>query len=155
MTFTVLPYGDCNDPDYEWSVESTIGSNCDHYGNYTAGINPERLNPVTDTILVVDHANDGIFAEASVTVLFACPSAYLYGESSEEVLLLRWFRDHVLRTTPEGKQIITLYYQWSPLLLKGMEEDDALREEVKSVVDHLVGLLRADMKTIRRLESDR
>lgn len=155
LTFTVLPYGDCNDADYEWSVESTISSNCDHYGNYTAGTNPERLNPVTDTILVVDHANDGISAQASVTVLFTCPAAYLYGESSEEVLLLRWFRDHVLRTTPEGKQIITLYYQWSPLLLKGMEEDDALQEEVKKVVDHLAGLLRADMKTILRLESDR
>jgi hypothetical protein len=36
-----------------------------------------------------------------------------------------------------------------------MEEDDALREEVKEVVDHLVGLLRADMKKIRRVKSDR
>ena len=155
LTFTVLSHGNCNDADYEWSVESTIGSSCDHYGNYTAGITPERLNPVADTILVVDHANDGITAEASVTVLFACPSQYLYGESSEEVLLLRWFRDHVLRTTPEGKQIIRLYYQWSPLLLKAMEEDDALQEEVKEVVDHLVGLLRADMKKIMRLKSER
>jgi len=110
---------------------------------------------VADTIRVVDHANDGITAGASVTVLFRCPSQYLYGESSEEVLLLRWFRDHVLRTTPEGKQIIKLYYQWSPLLLKAMEEDDALQEGVKEIVDHLVELLRADMKTIMRLESDR
>ena len=151
----MFSHGDCNDADYEWSVESTIGSSCDHYGYYTAGINPDSLNPVADTILVVDHANDGITAESSVTVLFACPSEYLYGESSEEVLLLRWFRDHVLHTTPEGKQIIKLYYQWSPLLLKAMEEDDALREEVKEVVDHLVGLLRADMKKIRRVKSDR
>jgi uncharacterized protein YkwD len=155
LTFTVLPHGDCNDADYEWSLESTIGSSCDHYGNYTAGINPDRLNPVADTIRVVDHANDGITAGASVTVLFRCPSQYLYGASSEEVLLLRWFRDHVLCTTPEGKQIIKLYYQWSPLLLKAMEEDDALQEEVKEIVDHLVELLRADMKTIMRLESDR
>jgi hypothetical protein len=151
----VLPHGDCNDADYEWSLESTIGSSCDHYGNYTAGINPDRLNPVADTIRVVDHANDGITAGASVTVLFRCPSQYLYGASSEEVLLLRWFRDHILRRTPEGKQIIKLYYQWSSLLLKAMEEDDALQEEVKEIVDHLVELLRADMKTIMRLESDR
>jgi hypothetical protein len=151
----VLPHGDCNDADYEWSLESTIGSSCDHYGNYTAGINPDRLNPVADTIRVVDHANDGITAGASVTVLFRCPSQYLYGASSEEVLLLRWFRDHVLRRTPEGKQIIKLYYQWSSLLLKAMKEDDALQEEVKEIVDHLVELLRADMKTIMRLESDR
>jgi hypothetical protein len=136
-------------------VESTIGSSCDHSGNYTAGINPDRHIPAADTILVVDHANDAITAKASVTVHYGCPSQYLYGQSSEEVLLLRWFRDHVLHTTPEGKQLIRLYYHWSPLLLKGMAEDDALLEEVKSVIDHLVGLLRADMKTIRRLESDR
>jgi len=155
LTFSVLSHGNCTTADYEWSVESTIGSSCDHYGHYTAGINHDRLNPAADTILVVDHANDGITAEASVTVLFACPSEYLYGESSEEVLLLRWLRDHVLRTTAEGKELIKLYYQWSPLVLKAMEEDDALREEVREVVDHLVGLLRADMKKIRRLDSDR
>ncbi len=155
LGFTVLSHGDCNDADYEWSVESTIGSSCDHYGNYTAGTNPDRLIPAADTILVVDHANDALTAEASVTVHYGCPSQYLYGQFSEEVLLLRWFRDHVLHTTPEGKQLIRLYYHWSPLLLNAMEEDAELREEVREVIDHLVGLLRADMKGIMRLESDR
>jgi hypothetical protein len=153
LTFTALPYGDCNDADYEWLLESTIGSSCDQYGNYTAGINPDMLNPAADSIRVVDHANDGIAAEASVTVLFGCPSKYLYGESSEEVKLLRKFRDDELNTTPEGKQIIKLYYQWSSMLLKAMEEDEVLQEEVKEVVDHIVGLLKADMKEIVRLES--
>lgn len=110
------------------------------------------LNPAADSVLVVDHANDGITAEASVTVLFGCPSQYLYGESSEEVMLLRKFRDDELNTTPEGKQIIKLYYQWSSILLKVMEEDEVLQEDVKKVVDHIVGLLKADMKEIVRLE---
>ena len=151
----MLPLGDCSNADYEWLVETTIGSSCDQYGNYTAGINPDRLIPVVDTILVVDHANDGITAEASVTVHCGCPSQYLYGESSEEVMLLRWFRDTVLSTTPEGKQIIQLYYQWGPIILKAMEGNEALQEEVKDVVDHIVDLLRTDRKKIMRLEMDK
>jgi len=83
---------------------------------------------------------------SSTTIPSLCPSQYLYGEVSEEVMLLRWFRDNLLSTTPEGKQIIKLYYQWSPLLRKAMEEDKRLQKEVKEAFDHIVGLLRADMK---------
>jgi uncharacterized protein YkwD len=155
LTFTVLPHGDCNDADYQWSLETTIGSSCDQYGNYTAGINPDILNPVADTILLVDHANDGISVEVSVTVLCGCPSQYLYGEFSEEVRLLRWFRDYILSTTPEGRQAIKLYYQWSPLLLKALKDDAALQGAVKEVVDYIVGLLRGNMKGIKRIEAER
>jgi hypothetical protein len=136
-------------------LESTIGSSCDQYGNYTAGINPDILNPVADSILVLDHANDGITVEASVTVHCGCPSQYLYGESSEEVLLLRWFRDHVLNTTPEGKQMIRLYYQWSPPLLKAIKDDAALQGAVKEVVDYILGQIRGSRKEIKRLDSGR
>lgn len=153
LTFTVLSHGSCNETDHQWSLVSTIGSSCDQQGNYTAGINPEILNPVADTILVVDRANDGISAEASVTVLSGCPAQYLYGEFSEEVLLLRWFRDTVLSTTPEGKQIIKVYYQWSPLLLKAMDDDKELQGDVKEVVDHLLKLIRGSMKESMPLDA--
>ena len=146
------------DPCETWEYNSTTTSFLSS-SSTTSPASSSTTTSMTQTTSTSSYATStsippGI-TTTTVTVLFACPLQYLYGESSEEVLLLRWFRDHVLRTTPEGKQIIRLYYQWSPLLLKAMEEDDALQEAVKEVVDQLLRLLRADMKGIMRLESER
>ena len=146
LTFTVFPQGDCNDPDYEWLLETTIGSSCDQGGNYTAGDNPNMLRPATDRVTVVDHANNDSNAHGSVNVFFACPSQHLYGDDSEEVYLLRKFRDDVLSSTPEGKQLIELYYRWSPLLLKAMVEDEEFEDEIRNM---LGGMLPRIKKSLR------
>jgi hypothetical protein len=59
----------------------------------------------------------------------------IYGEDSEEVAQLRALRDDVLSKTPEGRQLITLYYLWSPVIVNAMEEDETLKAELKSLVD--------------------
>ena len=56
-------------------------------------------------------------------------------EYSEETEFLRYFRDNVLGKTPEGKEIIKLYYQWSPEVVRAMEEDEEFKEEVKKKID--------------------
>jgi hypothetical protein len=70
---------------------------------------------------------------ASVAPL--CPTEVIYGEDSEKTELLRYFRDYVLSVTPEGREIIKLYYQWSPVAVKAMEEDKVFEEEVKEMID--------------------
>jgi hypothetical protein len=70
-----------------------------------------------------------------------CVAKVIYGEESEEVELLRYIRDNVLSQTPEGREIIRLYYQWSPAIVKAMEEDEEFKEEVKGVIDELLTLL--------------
>jgi len=40
-----------------------------------------------------------------------CTAEKIYGEDSEEVELLRYFRYNVLSKTPEGREIIRLYYE--------------------------------------------
>lgn len=76
-----------------------------------------------------------------------CPSKEIYGEDSEETELLRYFRDDVLNKTPEGQEIIKLYYKWSPAIVKIMEEDEEFKEEVKEMIDGVL-LLMGDPKTM-------
>ena len=70
-----------------------------------------------------------------------CPSESIYGEYSEEAETLRGVRDNILSHTPEGKEIIKLYYQWSPIIVQAMEEDEGFQEDVKAFVDELLPMI--------------
>jgi len=70
-----------------------------------------------------------------------CPSLTIYGEQSAETQLLRYFRDNVLSQSHEGRELIKLYYQWSPVIVRAMEADDEFKEEVKEMIDGVLPLL--------------
>jgi hypothetical protein len=70
-----------------------------------------------------------------------CLLGKLYGEDSREVEMLRNFRDNVLIQTPEGQEIIRLYYQWSPVIVKAMEEDEDFEAQVKEMIDGVVSFI--------------
>lgn len=70
-----------------------------------------------------------------------CPSLEIYGEGSFEVTLLRAVRDNLLSQTPEGRELIELYYRWGPLMVKAMEEDEAFKEEFKKMIDRLLPMI--------------
>jgi len=72
-----------------------------------------------------------------------CPAIVLYGAGSEEVKLLRYLRDNLLITTPEGQALITLYYHLSPALVRAMQEDGGLKLEIKDMVDAILPLITA------------
>jgi hypothetical protein len=65
----------------------------------------------------------------------------IYGEHSEEAELLRYFRDNVLSQTPEGQEIIKLYYEWSPAIAEMMENDEEFKEEIKDMIDGVLLLI--------------
>ena len=73
-----------------------------------------------------------------------CLSEEIYGENSEEAELLRYFRDNVLKKTFEGQEIIRLYYQWSPVIVKAMEKDGQFRQEVKEIIDAILPMIRGE-----------
>ena len=77
----------------------------------------------------------------TITGAFPCPLGILYAEDSEETRLLRCFRDDVLRESPEGQEIIRLYYLWSPIIVKTMEKDEEFQEEVKAMIDEVLTLI--------------
>ncbi len=70
-----------------------------------------------------------------------CPVRQLYGDTAAETQLLRFVRDNILYQTPEGREVVALYYRWSPAIVKAMEGDDAFREELKDLIDGLLILL--------------
>ena len=51
-------------------------------------------------------------------------------------------RDEILSQTPVGQEIIELYYHCSPTIVKVMEEDEEFKEEVKEMIDGVLGLIR-------------
>lgn len=70
-----------------------------------------------------------------------CPLSLLYGDASPQARVLRYFRDTVLRRTPEGRELIRLYYQWGPFVTRAMMADDATREKVKQLADAVVMMI--------------
>lgn len=82
----------------------------------------------------------------TTTITEICPIEEIYGENSVEVDVLRYVRDNILSKSPEGQEIIKLYYGWSPVIIKAMEEDGAFREEVKGIIDGVLLLIRAEVK---------
>ena len=75
-----------------------------------------------------------------------CPMETLYGEDSKETELLRYFRDKVLSKTPEGKELIRLYYEWSDAIVKAMKGDKKFKGEVKALINGMLPLIGAVTK---------
>ena len=64
----------------------------------------------------------------------------IYGEDSPKTEVLQYFKDTVLSQTPEGRELIKLFYFWSPFIVKAMEEDKAFEEEIKGMIDTLLSV---------------
>jgi hypothetical protein len=79
---------------------------------------------------------------STTTTIPLCPSEAIYGLDSEEVELLRYVRDNIVRETPEGQELIRLYYEWSPAIVRAMEEDEEFKAQVKEMIDGVVESVR-------------
>ena len=99
----------------------------------------------------VVELNSGSSDQSKLLVSWQCFLLKLYGEGSEEVRMLRKFRDHFIDSGSEGEEIITFYYKWSPLLVKAIEEDEALEEQLKEVVDTVLFLTEEKIDSISKI----
>ena len=108
-----------------------------------------RERPLPDTTTTTTTTAE---TSTTTTTKCRCLSKKIYGEDSEETELLRYFRDNLLNQTPEGQEIIRLYYQWSPVILKAMEEDEEFKEDVKEMIDGVLGLIEDKTEQIFRFE---
>ena len=95
----------------------------------------------TTTIPETTSTTTSYLTSTSTTPFYPCLVELVYGEDSKEVLLWRNFRDTVLKTTPEGRELIRIYYLWSPFLVKALREDESLKETVKAVADRATKLI--------------
>ena len=70
-----------------------------------------------------------------------CIISFLYGTDNPKLGILREFRDKVLTQTPEGQELIKLYYEWSPVIVEAMEQDEEFKEDVKEMIQGLVPIM--------------
>jgi len=77
----------------------------------------------------------------TTTTTSICPVESIFGEHAEQTELLRYFRDNLLSQTPQGREIIRLYYLWSPAIVQAMEEDEEFKQEIKEMVDGVLELI--------------
>ena len=83
--------------------------------------------------------NEGLICVG--TICMNCPIAYALEGDEAQLDAIRDFRDNVLSKTPEGQELIELYYQWSPVIMQAMEEDEQFKEQVKEMVDGVLELI--------------
>jgi len=70
-----------------------------------------------------------------------CPIESLYGEKSSEALLLRVFRDSVLRQSELGQEITALYYRWCPVINALLSRSAVAQSLLKNTVDQVLEAL--------------
>jgi hypothetical protein len=107
-------------------------------------LNPEDIVVRQDNQDLVDTQSEPgefCFSSSTTTTSTPCPSKEIYGENSQETQLLRSIRDTVLSQTPEGRKIIALYYQWSPALVKAMQQDKVFETNIRKMIDGLLMLI--------------
>ena len=95
------------------------------------GDNPADITREAQQEIIID-ATEGFLEQFSTS---SCPIELLYGQHSREVTVLKKFRDSVLRKTIIGKQVITLYYELSPSVVKFISNNKYLRIEAQKLFD--------------------
>lgn len=85
-------------------------------------------------------------ATTTTTPQQPCAIEEIYGEYSEQTELLRYFRDNMLNTSLEGQEIIRLYYEWSPVIVDAMKEDEEHRRKIKELIDGALLLIRGEVE---------
>jgi predicted CXXCH cytochrome family protein len=103
------------------------------YGGTCASCHDSCSDDTTDTTTTA--------AAVTTTTAATCPSQEIYGMNSPEVQILRFVRDNILAATPEGQEIIRLYYQLSPIIVAAMQNDPAFKAEVKAMSDGVLSLV--------------
>ena len=95
----------------------------------------------TTTTIPTTSTTSSMPSSTTTTTTGNCPSEQIYGTHSEQTELLRLIRDNILSQTPEGREIIKLYYQLSPAIAKAMEDDEEFKEEMKEMIDGVLPLI--------------
>jgi hypothetical protein len=123
-TGTMLHYDGVN-----WSaVES--GTEVDLYGIWgSSSTNVYAVGGQGTILHYTDDAVDG-----------TCLLKNLYGEHSEEVTLMRHFRDKRLAKTLRGRLAINAYYSLSPLMVNIISYNDGVKGVLKSLIDTMLPL---------------
>jgi hypothetical protein len=148
----ILPQQETYDLDTCFSVLSDHGDG--EPSNNTISRNGSSTATIVTNVFTADtiyytmgmpHAYLETYGEPVVIELqpqINCPIETLYGEHAKETQFLRKFRDNVLNKTPEGQELIDLYYKWSPTIVGVMDTDEQFKKEIKEMLERIMPLVR-------------
>ena len=134
-------------PDTQWvPIEGGNHTQCGWYDT-----SPDSIQPGDNPADITREEQQDQMIQATVGFLkqfaispapLTCTAEKIYGVYSEKTELLRFFRDNVLSETQEGQEIIRLYYQWSPVIVMAMQNDEEFRKAVKELIDGILPVIR-------------
>lgn len=79
----------------------------------------------------------------------------VYGDPSHpQVLVLRSFRDNVLRTSKWGRSTIGGYYRWSPKILKLIQNSSWILKPCRLLLDHIVVPIAHERLARKKIDLD-
>ena len=114
----------------QWSVKISVdGKYLVNYRFYLEG-----LIPATTSTTTTGNSNG------------PCALSLMYGEHSDRAEFCRLIRDRVLSNTHEGRELIKLYYQWNPMIIQTMEDDESFKQELKDMIDELLMVLEGTVE---------
>jgi len=124
--------------EFAYSNSISIGSSFDASNAY--------FNGIIDEVRIYNRTlSESDIQELYGVVKSNCPLLSLkYDEAQLDTM--RLFRDEVLSQSPEGLEIIRLYYQWSPVVVKAMEADEEFKEDVKEMLDGVLPLIGKEIE---------
>jgi hypothetical protein len=79
-----------------------------------------------------------------------CCVTAIYGENAEETELLREYRDYVLSKTPEGQEMIKIYYKLCPTIVDLLEKRPVLKNKAKMYIDRMLPGIRKKVAERRK-----
>lgn len=103
---------------------------------------PTTAPSTTTTTATPDTTTITVISTTTTVGGQGCPIEELYGMHSEETEFLRQVRDEILCKTPEGQQMVRLYYELAPMIVSAMEGDEGFREQLKEMIDGILPLIR-------------
>jgi len=127
------------------------GGNHSQFGWYDASLCPEGMDRTPADITIEEQQNQIIQATTdflelfntttTTTITMICTIEEIYGTEVHKTEQLRYFRDNVLSQTPEGQELIKLYYQWSPVIVNAMEANEEFKQDMKKIIDGIFELI--------------
>ena len=100
--------------------------------NYFKGDGPATISYQEQQDIVVQYTLDFL---ASFATKPLCPLASLLGEQSNQVLVLRRFRDEMLAESPAGQKLIEYYYAHADAITAILNSHPTVRKSVKKVLE--------------------
>ena len=121
------------------SIDNTSTSST----TFTSSTSTSTTSTSSTSIAATTTSTESTISTTTVsTPSSICLVEEIFGENSEEVEILRFFRDSVLNKTPSGREIIKMYNEWNYRIARLAREDEELKKQLTQTFHQIFSLIR-------------